>query len=118
MGVPLLVRDELIGFLTLDSHDDDALYSTKDIELAMPFALQAAQAIYNARLYERVIEDANEMEKRVQKRTEELQNFVDLTVGRELRMAELKRVIDRLRNQLIEAGQVPVADDPLHPLKE
>ncbi len=112
MGVPLLVRDELIGFLTLDNNQPNA-YSEKEIELMHPFAAQAAQAIHNARLYERVIQDSNEMEKRVQERTEELQNFVNLTADREIRMAELKGVIAKLRTQLIKADQVPIVDDPL-----
>ena len=114
LGVPLIVRDTLIGFLTLDS-DQVNIYSSREIKLAQPFVAQAAQAIYNARLYERVIADSNEMEKHVQERTEELQNFVSLTAGREIRMAELKGVISKLHKQLIEAGQVPVADDPLIP---
>jgi PAS domain S-box-containing protein len=55
----------------------------------------------------------NELEKRVQERTAELQRFVDLAAGREIRMAELKNVIKQLRAQLQVAGMVPVADDPL-----
>jgi len=54
------------------------------------------------------------LEERVQDRTAELKNMVDLMVGREVRMAELKRVIKKLRNQLIEAGIEPSADDPLY----
>jgi len=112
MGIPLIARDALIGFLTLDSNRSEA-YSSEQAALVKPFAAQAAQAIDNARLYERVIRDANEMEKRVQQRTEELQNFVNLTAGREVRMAGLKKVIKKLRAQLAEAGMTPVADDPL-----
>jgi hypothetical protein len=33
--------------------------------------------------------------------------------GREMRMAELKKAIKKLRAQLEEAGLTPVADDPL-----
>jgi|GEM_PF-2076060 PAS domain S-box-containing protein len=113
MGIPLLARDELIGFLTLDRHRGDFLYSKEQALLVKPFAAQAAQAIYNARLYKRVIQDANDLEKHVQKRTEELQNFVELTADREIRMVELKETIRQLRTQLLEAGQTPVADDPL-----
>jgi GAF domain-containing protein len=113
MGVPLIVREEFIGFLTLDSHDVDITYSAEHIDLVKPFASQAAQAIYNARLYTHVIRDSNEIEKRVQERTEELQKFACLTADREIRMAELKEAIAKLRTQLIEADQVPIADDPL-----
>ncbi len=47
------------------------------------------------------------------KRATELRQMVNLMAGRENRMAELKRVIKKLRVQLKEAGVTPVADDPL-----
>ena len=114
VGLPLIARDEVIGFLTLDSFQEDFVYTEEHVGLAMSFATQAAQAIYNARLYERVIADANDLEKRVQQRTAELGDFVELTADREIRMIELKEVIKKLRTQLINAGQTPVADDPLN----
>ncbi len=55
----------------------------------------------------------NELEERVQDRTEKLQILVDAMVGRELRMVELKKVIKKLREQITDAGMTPVADDPL-----
>ena len=112
MALPLIVRDIVLGYLTFDSYKSQA-FSPEDAALAESFAPHIAQAIYNANLYERVIADTNELEKRVQERTEELQKIVNLTLNREIRMAELKRVIVKLRTQLIEAGQVPIADDPL-----
>ena len=112
IGLPLCARDSLVGYLTLDSCQPGG-FNAQDAALAESLAPQIAQAIYNARLYERVIKDANDLEKRVQARTKELQDFVDLTAGREIRMAALKKVISKLRTQLVDAGQVPVADDPL-----
>jgi len=53
------------------------------------------------------------LEEMVQKRTAELQSIVNSMAGREVRMAELKETIQKLRTQLEEAGQTPVADDPL-----
>ena len=44
---------------------------------------------------------------------EQQRMILDVTVGREVRMAELKKVIIKLRKQLIEIGEEPVADDPL-----
>ena len=52
MGIPLAVRGQMIGCLTLDSFKTGA-YSVRDSTLAMTFAHQAAAAIENARLYER-----------------------------------------------------------------
>lgn len=54
-----------------------------------------------------------QLEERVAERTERLQILVDTMVGREIRMAELKKVIKKLRAQLMEAGLEPSADDPL-----
>ncbi|MCB0191438.1 MAG: GAF domain-containing protein [Anaerolineae bacterium] len=53
MGVPLVVRNEVIGYVTLNSHQVNA-YSENDAHLAQAFANQAAVAIENARLFEQV----------------------------------------------------------------
>ena len=61
----------------------------------------------------RLKEHQTRLEEKVEKRTGELRTLVDAMAGREVRMAELKDVIRRLRAQLKEAGLKPVADDPL-----
>jgi signal transduction histidine kinase/CheY-like chemotaxis protein len=50
MGIPLVVRERIIGALTIDSHKPD-LYTKKDLRAAAAFGRQAARAIENARLY-------------------------------------------------------------------
>ncbi|RMG98709.1 MAG: GAF domain-containing protein [Chloroflexi bacterium] len=50
IGVPLIVRDEVIGVLTIDNRQPNA-YSQTDAELAQAFANHAATALENARLY-------------------------------------------------------------------
>ena len=52
-------------------------------------------------------------QKEVEKRAAELRKMVNLMAGREVRMAELKKVIRELRAQLEAAGLTPAADDPL-----
>jgi HD-GYP domain-containing protein (c-di-GMP phosphodiesterase class II) len=52
MGIPLIVRGTIIGYITIDSLKPNA-YEEHDAVLAMTFAHQAAAAIENARLYER-----------------------------------------------------------------
>ncbi len=54
-----------------------------------------------------------ELDERVEKRTQELEQMLSLMSGREIRMAELKTVITQLRAQLKEAGITPKAFDPL-----
>jgi PAS domain S-box-containing protein/putative nucleotidyltransferase with HDIG domain len=61
MGVPLISRDEVIGYLTLDSFKPHA-YSTSNAVLAQTFAYQAAAAISNASLYEETRRRLRELE--------------------------------------------------------
>ena len=53
------------------------------------------------------------LEELVAGRTAELSKLVSAMTGREVRMADLKGAIRKLRAQLEEAGLEPVADDPL-----
>ena len=53
------------------------------------------------------------LEEQVQERTQELRMLVNTMSGREVRMAELKKVIRTLRTQLKSAGLKPEVDDPL-----
>jgi PAS domain S-box-containing protein len=57
MAIPLIVRGDIIGYITLDSKKVDA-YQQKHAELAQVFVHQAASAINNARLYEDAIKTA------------------------------------------------------------
>jgi len=54
----------------------------------------------------------------IRKRTAELRELVRAMAGREVRMAELKEVIQKLHVQLEAAGLEPTADDPLAPWME
>ncbi|MFP4323509.1 MAG: SpoIIE family protein phosphatase [Anaerolineales bacterium] len=51
IGLPLLVRDELVGVLNINSHSKDS-FSREDTEVAEAFADQASVALQNARLHE------------------------------------------------------------------
>ncbi len=53
------------------------------------------------------------LEDLVEERTSELRQTINLMAGREVRMSDLKRVIQDLRMQLEEAGLSPKVDDPL-----
>jgi signal transduction histidine kinase len=61
LGVPLLVKDQLVGFLSL-SHNEPDRYSPRQAELTFALANQAAVAIENARLYSATKQHANELE--------------------------------------------------------
>lgn len=62
MGVPLIVKDRVIGMLTFD-HSQPHFYQPQHAQLALAFANQAAVAIENARLYERAQELASLQER-------------------------------------------------------
>lgn len=60
LGVPLIVRDQVIGMLSLD-HPQPNYYTSKSLtKLALAFANQVAAAIENARLYNEVLQRADE----------------------------------------------------------
>ncbi|MBS3753363.1 MAG: GAF domain-containing protein [Anaerolineales bacterium] len=61
MGVPLIVKEEIVGMLTLDHHVP-GYYSWSHAELTMAFANQAAVAIENASLYQETERRAEESE--------------------------------------------------------
>jgi len=115
MGVPLVIQDTFIGYITMDSRKQSA-FGSPEAKLANLFASQAAQAIHNARLYERLSSHADTLELKIKDRTRELTKMVDHMAGREIRMAELKDVIDRLQKQLKENDIKPAAQDPLKDL--
>ena len=57
MGVPMIIRDRVIGLLNLDKKES-SFYTQRHAELSAAFANQAAIAIENARLYEQARQDA------------------------------------------------------------
>ena len=57
IGVPLLLKDGIIGMLSL-GYDEPGYYTSRHAALALAIANQAAAAIDNARLYERAQEVA------------------------------------------------------------
>ncbi|MCG3210349.1 MAG: hypothetical protein FOGNACKC_03980 [Anaerolineae bacterium] len=61
MGVPLIVKEQLIGLLSI-GHTEPNHYPPHFAELAMAFAYQAAAAIENASLYSKAKRHADEME--------------------------------------------------------
>jgi signal transduction histidine kinase/ActR/RegA family two-component response regulator len=50
IGAPLIFKDQVVGYLTLD-HNQVGAYTQQDVQIAETFARQVATAIENARLY-------------------------------------------------------------------
>ncbi len=79
MGAPLIVRDEIIGTLSVD-HAQPGIYTQEQAELFGVIANQAAAAITNARLYEALTEYAASLETRVAERTAEIRREQERTI--------------------------------------
>ena len=73
VGVPLVVRDQVLGVLSMQSYQSDA-YGPDEIHLIETIATQAAIAIENAQLYDAVRRHAAELDQRVAARTAELEH--------------------------------------------
>jgi PAS domain S-box-containing protein len=76
IGVPVRTGDEFFGFLNLDSSQPGA-FSDEQAYRLQTFADQAAIALQNARLYEKLQSYTTELEVRVEQRTRELQRAKD-----------------------------------------
>lgn len=57
--VPLLVKNQVIGVIYVDSRIKTALFSERDLDILVTFANQVATAIDNARLFENVTMSKN-----------------------------------------------------------
>lgn len=114
LSAPIIWQEQVKGVLHVMRNSESPQFMETDLDLLMTLANNAAIAIQNARLLQQIQRHANDLQTAVEERTAELQILVDSMVGREVRMAELKKVIKRLRHQLLEAGIDPIADDPLN----
>jgi len=71
LSAPIVLHDEVIGFINLNSPETD-YFSQHDAERLQAFVHQATIAIENAQLFERTQQYAAELEARVEARTEAL----------------------------------------------
>ncbi|HIC89331.1 MAG TPA: GAF domain-containing protein [Anaerolineae bacterium] len=88
-AAPIHVRDQVVGFLNVDSATPGH-FSTADVQILRVFAAHAAAAIENAQLYQDVRDYAEQLEQRVAERTAQLSE----------RMAEVERLNRTLTNLL------------------
>lgn len=113
ISVPMRWQERIIGVIHVLHDTESRKFNQADLDLLTSFASQAAIAVENARLLDELQKHAENLEARVRDRTAELQILVNAMAGREVRMADLKDVIRKLRKQLLAAGLEPSADDPL-----
>jgi methyl-accepting chemotaxis protein len=70
-AAPIIVRDKVIGFLNVDSATAN-FFTTVHLEALNTFAGQAAIAIDNAQLHEKVQQNASDLKRRIAVATEEI----------------------------------------------
>ncbi|MEJ2352623.1 MAG: GAF domain-containing protein, partial [Anaerolineales bacterium] len=94
MILPLIAREETLGAITFAWAESGKRYTRADVVLAEELAQRAAIAIYTARLYQRTQKLNEELEARVAKRTNQLQQMIQ-TLRDEI--AERKKAEGALR---------------------
>ncbi len=76
LGVPLTRFDQVIGMLSLAREVPNA-FSQEEVKLAVTFAGQAAFALENARLYDKIVRFSQQLEEMVRERTVAVQEAYD-----------------------------------------
>ena len=96
MGVPLVVADQVVGVMAVQSYEHKGLYGDQELALLSTIAAQVAVAVRNAQLYRRIVNLSNELEDRVEARTQDLAEALnELTVQRD-RAETLYRITSEL----------------------
>ncbi|MDY7041777.1 MAG: GAF domain-containing protein, partial [Chloroflexota bacterium] len=108
IGVPLLVRDEMIGALMMDS-TQPSFYTQEDAELIQALANQAAVAIENARLFEAEARRRQEAET-LRLAAQALSATLDLQQVFELILTQLRQAVpyDSASVQLLKGDRLEI----------
>ena len=102
IGVPLIVRDRVVGMLNVDSHKVEA-YGPDDVEVVSAFGDHAATAVANAQLY-------SESQRRVQAMIALAETARAITGSLDLEEV-LQRITERtLRSLEVEAASLALLD--------
>jgi diguanylate cyclase (GGDEF)-like protein/PAS domain S-box-containing protein len=97
LGVPLMVRDEVIGMIAVDRAEVRS-YTAEESELARAFANQAAIAVENARLFDETME-----------RAESLSALYE--IGKQINATlELDRVLEVICDEAMRATGAAIAE--------
>jgi len=93
--IPFFVKDNLIGMIILGDKATGKPYTAQELDLLKSLISQASVAFNNSLSYDEI------QQKRV-----ELEKFYKLTIGRELRMAELKEQIKKMETKGIDKNNL------------
>jgi GAF domain-containing protein len=109
VGVPIQWGDEFLGVLNIRAQSSRGCFTSGDAVLLSQFAAQAAIAVKNARLYQQVVDLADNLERRVEERTEalahraqELSSLYQSSVALSSSL-EVEEVLEALAQQAVRA---------------
>ena len=91
LGVPLIVDDEVIGLVTVQSYSTQVVYSAADQELLSFVASQIANSLIRRRSAESLRRAYEQLEQRVEERTQALRKEI----------VERERIQDQLKHQVM-----------------
>ncbi|HEY1589675.1 MAG TPA: EAL domain-containing protein [Rhodanobacter sp.] len=91
LGVPLIVGDEVIGLVTVQSYSPSVVYNEADQELLSFVAMQIANSLARRRSAESLKQAYEQLEHRVEERTQALRKEI----------IERERIQDQLRHQVM-----------------
>jgi GAF domain-containing protein len=106
VGAPILIKGNVIGFITLD-HFQPGFYKPAHAERLQAFAHQAGLAIENAQLYASIRQHAEDLEQRVLERTRELADA-------NLRLRDLDHLKDQFISNVSHELRTPLTNIKLH----
>ncbi len=98
--LPMLVQDELIGSVGIDSYYEQRTFKSDEIEAAMAITTQLAVSVRNAQIFDEVKRRANQLE-----RIADLSRRVTSTFDRD----EIFHIVKEETLNLIETEQIAVA---------
>jgi signal transduction histidine kinase len=122
--VPIAIEDEVMGVLACASKRKKGFFTEEYLDFMEALGQQCAMAIRNARLYEKTKDFSSQLEKEIEKRTEELREKTRLLSQSE-KLAALGEMADRVahetRNPIVTIGgfarRIHRKIDPGDPLK-
>jgi signal transduction histidine kinase len=113
LGAPLIYQKELIGLLAIDKHEPN-YYLPSAQDLVLTFANQAAVAIENARLFNKVQQSSETLRDRIAARTQDLESLYEIAAitSQPLELSVILNTgLDRVLNDLdCQSGAIHILD--------